>query len=180
MSRRFRPTDAFVDESIREQRYLMGCVLIEARHLTATCAAIGALPTRGRRLHFNNEDDAQKRILLAAIAELPVEAFVVVCHRRHGITEFVAREACLAALVSEVQSQRVDRLVLESRQDDREDARIISRLRQPEPPLVFEHRTARREAMLGIADGITWAAGAGATWQAIIEPLVQRVIELRP
>jgi hypothetical protein len=180
VSRRFRPTDAFVDESIRGQRYLMGCVLIEARDLTATRAAIGALPTRGRRLHFNNEVDAQKRILLASIVELPVRAFVVVCHRRHGITEFVAREACLAALVSEVQSQRVDRLVLESRQDDREDARIISKLRQPEPPLVFEHRTARREPMLGIADGITWAAGAGAHWQAVIEPLVQRVIELRP
>ena len=142
MSRRFRPTDAFVDESIRGQRYLMGCVLIEARHLTATRAAIGALPTRSRRRHFNNEVDAQKRILLASIAELPVRAFVAVCHRRHGITEFVAREACLAALVSEVQSQRVDRLVLESRQDDSEDARIISKLRQPEPPLVFEHRTA--------------------------------------
>ena len=169
MSRRFRPTDAFVDESIRGQRYLMGCVLIEARDLAATRAAIGVLPTRGRRLHFNNE-----------VAELPVRAFVVVCHRRHGITEFIAREACLAALVSEVQSQRVDRLVLESRQDDREDARIISKLRQPEPPLVFEHRTARREAMLGIADGITWAAGAGAHWQALIEPLVQRVIGLRP
>jgi hypothetical protein len=76
----------------------MGCVLIEARDLAVTRAAIGALPTRGRRLHFNNEVDAQKRILLASIAELPVRAFVVVCHRRHGITEFIAREACLAAL----------------------------------------------------------------------------------
>ena len=180
MSRKFRPTDAFVDESIRGQRYLMGCVLIEARHLTATRAAIAALPTRGRRLHFNNEVDAQKRILLAAIIQLPVQAFVVICHRRHGITEFVARETCLSALVGEVQSQRVDRLVLESRQDDREDSRIIAKLRQPEPPLIFEHRTARREPMLGIADGVTWAAGAGAHWQTLIEPLVQRVIELRP
>ena len=180
MSRSFRPTDAFAGESIRGQRYLMSCVLIEARHLTATRAAIAALPTRGRRLHFNNEVDAQKRILLPSIAEFPVRALVVVCHRRHGITEFVAREACLAALVSEVQSQRVDRLGHESRQDDREDSLIISKLRHPEPPLVFEHRTARREPMLGIADGITWAAGAGANWQALIDPLVQRVIELRP
>ena len=31
--RRFRPTDAFVDESIRGRRYLMGCVLFEARSL---------------------------------------------------------------------------------------------------------------------------------------------------
>lgn len=180
MSRRFRPTDAFVDESIRGRRYLMGCVLIEARDLPATRAAIGALPTRGRRLHFNNEVDAQKRILLAAIAELPVRAFVVVCHRRHGVSEFLAREACLVAIVSEVQAQRVDRLVIESRQDDREDSRIISKVRQPHPPLVFEHRIARREAMLGLADGIMWAPGAGASWQALIDPLVQQVIELRP
>lgn len=179
-SARFRPTDAFVDESIRDQRYLMGCVLIEAKHLAATRAAIAALPTRGRRLHFNNEVDAQKRVLLASIAELPVRAFVVVCRRRHGITEFLARQACLAAIVSEVQSQQVDRLILESRQDDREDERVISKLRLPEPPLVFEHRTARGEPMLGIADGITWAAGAGAHWQILIEPLLERVIELRP
>jgi hypothetical protein len=33
MSRPFRPTDAFVDESIRGRRYIMGCVLVEARHL---------------------------------------------------------------------------------------------------------------------------------------------------
>ena len=92
MSRRFRPTDAFVDEPIRGKRYLMGCVLIEARDLPATRAAIGALPTRGRRLHFNNEVDAQRRVLLSAIADLPVRAFVVVCHRRHAVTEFVARE----------------------------------------------------------------------------------------
>jgi hypothetical protein len=180
VSRRFRPTDAFVDESIRGQRYLMGCVLIEARHLPAARAAVGAMPTRGRRLHFNNEVNAQRRVLLAAIAELPVQAFVVVCHRRHGVTEFLAREACLGAIVAEVQSQGVDRLVIESRQDDSEDTRIISRVRQPLPPLVFEDCIAGREAMLGVADGITWAAGAGASWQALIDPLVQQVIELWP
>ena len=31
MRRRFLPTDAFVDESIRGRRYLMGCVLVEAK-----------------------------------------------------------------------------------------------------------------------------------------------------
>ena len=180
MSRRFRPTDAFVDESIRGQRYLMGCVLVEARHLPTTRAAVAAMPTRGRRLHFNNEDDPQRRLLLSAFAELPVQAFVVVCHRKHGITEFAAREACLAAIVTEVQALHADRLVVETRQDDREDARIIARVRQPQPPLVFEHRAARREPILGLADGITWAVGAGTTWQSLIEPILQQVTELRP
>jgi hypothetical protein len=43
VSRRFRPTDAFVDESVRGQRYLLGCVLIEARSLTTTRQAMGDL-----------------------------------------------------------------------------------------------------------------------------------------
>ena len=57
--------------------YLKGCVLIEARDLIATHAAVAALPTRGRRLHFNNGDNGQKRILRASIAELP--------RRRHHV-----------------------------------------------------------------------------------------------
>lgn len=180
MSRRFRPTDAFVDESIRGQRYLMGCVLVEARHLSATRAAVSALPTRGRRLHFNNETDVQRRVLLTAIAELPLEAFVVICHRDHGVTEFAARTACLTAVVAELQRRSVDRLVIESRQDDREDARLISVVRHRDPPLVFEHRTARREPMLGLADAVTWAAGAGRSWQLLIEAILKRVLEIRP
>lgn len=138
------------------------------------------MPTRGRRLHFNNEVDTQRRLLLASIASLSVRAFVVVCHRRHGVTEFAAREACLEVIVAEVQALGVARLVVESRQDDREDRRIITRVRQPEPLLVFEHRTARHEPMLGLADAITWAVGAGANWQAIVEPVLFDVIELRP
>ena len=38
MSRTFRPTDTFVDESLRGQRYLLACVLVEARHLADTFA----------------------------------------------------------------------------------------------------------------------------------------------
>jgi hypothetical protein len=155
VTRRFHPTDAFVDESIRAQRYLMGSVLIEQRHLSATRAAVVALPTRGRRLHFNSETDSQRRLLLTAIAELPIRALVVVCHRSHGVTEFAAREACLAALVTEAQNRSVERLVIESRQDDREDARVITRGETASPTLTFEHRRGHQEPMLGLADAIT-------------------------
>ncbi|MEO8264941.1 MAG: hypothetical protein ABI706_05440 [Ilumatobacteraceae bacterium] len=57
MSRRFRPTDAFVDESIRGQRYLMACVLVEARHLTQVRRSTAALVGEGKRLHFHQELD---------------------------------------------------------------------------------------------------------------------------
>lgn len=180
MTRRFRPTDAFVDESIRGRRYLMGCVLVEARHLAETRTTMDALSVTTSRIHFNNETDTQRRRVLDAIAEMPIEAFAVSCAKDHGVSEFRARGECVAEIVRQVQQREVATLVLESRQDDSDDERVIVRTRGPEPPLVFEHRTGRLERMLWIADAVTWAVGSGHAWTQRLDAVLTDVIELRP
>lgn len=50
--RRFRPTDAFVDESIRRDRYIMSCVLAEARALRDVRFSIAELALHGQ-VHFS-------------------------------------------------------------------------------------------------------------------------------
>ena len=72
--RRFRPTDAFVDESIRGRRYLMGCVLAEARSLNDVRAEVAGLVTRGGRLHFHNE--VANIILLGNIKNYGINSIV--------------------------------------------------------------------------------------------------------
>ena len=94
--RRFRPTDAFVDESIRGQRYWMSCVMVEVRSLAALRADTAALAAEGKRRHFSHDTVEQRRDALGVFARFPVKALVVVCNRTHGITEFAAREACLS------------------------------------------------------------------------------------
>ena len=74
----------------------------------------------------------------------------------------------------------VARLVLESRQDDRDDERVIMRTREREPSLVFEHRIARPERMLWIADAVTWAVGSGAQWSDRLGDVLIDVIEVHP
>lgn len=172
-------TDAFVDESIRGQRYLMACVLAEARHLATLRPAMADLAVY-ERVHFNNESDVQKRRVLEAVTRMPIRALVAVCHRERGVTEFDARNACLAQLVGDLQRRRVERLVIESRGDDSEDTRHLLRVRRPDPPLVFEHRRGSVEPMLWIADAIAWAAGAASTWRRLIDPVVETTVELRP
>ena len=145
MSRRFRPTDAFVDESIRGRRYVMGCVLVEARHLSILATGDGrVVDVMTSRIHFNNETDDQKRRVLDAIADMPIQAFATVCAKDHQTDEFQARAECVAEIVREVQSRGVVSLVLESRQDDRDDERVIMRTRQRRDFIVFEHRIARK------------------------------------
>ena len=180
MSPRFLPTDAFLDESIRGRRYLLGCVLIEARQLSRVRPRVEALGVGGSRLHFNNESRRRKAKVLEAIAQMPVEVFVVVCHRNHGVTEFQARATALGRVVNELQGRRIGRLVIESRQDDRDDERAIHRSRRPAPRLVFEHRVGSWEPMLWVADAATWAVGAGGDWRELIRPVLTAVVETRP
>jgi hypothetical protein len=79
-----------------------------------------------------------------------------------------------------VQSRGVAKLVLESRQDDRDDERVIMRTRQREPSLVFEHRIARHERLLWIADAVTWAVGSGPQWSDRLGDVLTDVIEVHP
>ncbi len=179
MSRRFRPTDAFVDESIRGQRYLMACVLVQAHDMPAIRSDVGALAgTKTSRVHFNSELDSQRQVLLETFATFSIESFVVICRRRHGVTEFEARTRCLAHIVGALQLRSVDRLVIESRQDDRDDERTIHRHRQREPRLVFEHRRGSDEPLLWIADGVAWAVGAGPRWSDLLGRGLSQIIEV--
>jgi hypothetical protein len=172
-------TDAFVDESGRGRRYLMGCVLAEARHLPVIRPAIAKLAVY-ERVHFNNESDRQKRVVLSAIAAMPLEVIATIAYRDHGVPEYVARAACLTHIVTVLQAKQVARLVIESRGDDQDDERTIRKARRPEPALMFEHREGRGEPMLWIADAVTWACGAGPSWRSLIDPILGDEVELRP
>jgi hypothetical protein len=180
MSRRFTPTDAFVDESMRGQRYLLGCVLVEARSLNTVRRSLVDVKIANRRVHFTNESPGRRREILQLIASLPVRSFVVLCRRTHGVRETDARSMCLQTVVAELQRDRVGRLVIESRQDDREDVTSIERVRSAEPRLVFEHRRAKEEPLLWIADAIVWAVGSGGEWRELVEPVFNGVIETDP
>lgn len=176
--RRFRPTDAFVDESIRGQRYLMGCVMAQAVDLPILRPALEELTgSKSRRLHFNAELASRRAVLLDTFATLPIRAVVVVVQSQNGVSQFEARRRCLERLVAIAQENDLERFVVESRQDDRDDERTIRAARAREPHLVFEHRRAHAEPMLWLADGVTWACGAGAKWAKRLDSVLLGVEE---
>jgi hypothetical protein len=178
--RRFLPTDAFVDESIRGQRYWMSSVFVEVRSLAVLRAETAALASKGKRRHFSHDTVQQRREALSVFGEFPIKALVVVCNRTHGVTQFAARDACLSEIVRSVQAAGVERLKIESRQDDSDDQRTIQRARTAEPVMVFEHVEPMLEPLLWVADAVAWAAGAGVAWKALIDPIVSEVVNVRP
>jgi hypothetical protein len=111
---------------------------------------------------------------------MPIAVLIVVAHSDHGVSEFVSRNACLSTVVAHLQAMDVSRVVIESRDDDREDERLLTRARARNIPLVFEHRPGRGEPMLWVADALAWAYGADASWRVRVLALPVAVIELWP
>ncbi len=82
------------------------------------------------RIHFNNDTDRQKRQVLDAVAGMPIQVFATLCTKGHSTDEFQARASCVGEIVRQVQRRGVAKLVLESRQDDRDDERMIMRTKR--------------------------------------------------
>ena len=178
MSRqRFRPTGAFVDESIRGDRYIMSCVLAEARTLGDARLSMVELALHGQ-VHFRKESARRRPMLVAAISALPVEAFAVVLKRGPGVGHEDARRVCLSAIVETLQEREVPRLTLDRTTVAPADARTIRRVRRPAPLLTFEHRASRDEPMLWVADGIAWAVGSRGPWPDRLGAMLAGVLTL--
>ena len=175
--RRFRPTDAFVDESVRGQRYIMSCVLAEARALRDMRETMASLALHGQ-VHFRKESVKRRPLLIGAIGALPVQAIAVVVERPPGVSQVEARRHCLRAIVEALQEREVARLVLDRTSGAADDGRTLRRARRPEPTLTFEHRSSREEPMLWVADGVAWAVGARGKWPARLGSMLTGVVTL--
>jgi hypothetical protein len=169
-------TDAFVDESIRGQRYLLCCSLVHAQNIPAIRQQIEKSQFKGRRIHFNSANTATRRNFLNLLNNAPTQSLLVVSNINHRTHLFQARHQALAELVSVLQRRKVERLIIESRGDDSDDVRTILTSRSKRERLYFEHRQAKHEPMLWIPDAVAWCYGAGGVWASEIESLVERVI----
>jgi len=107
---------AFVDESVRPGRYLLGAVIVATDEAGRLRRAVRKLLLPGqRKLHFKTEGRRRRRELLDALGQLDVEAIVYSCRLSNDVGAEVARSRCVAALVRELQSRRCEsELLIES------------------------------------------------------------------
>lgn len=167
---------AFVDESLRANRYLMAAVIADAADLAHLRARLRAGRVGGRsRIHFHSETDQRRRQLLDLYATLPITVIAVTARRARGQTEHAARRAVLSTLVARLQDQAVAQLIVESRQDDSDDQRTITTARQTEPYLGFDHVRGVDEPCLWLADGCAWALTAGGLWARRLQTLAVEI-----
>jgi hypothetical protein len=158
---------AFVDESLRPGRYLLGCVAVSAADAGALRRSVRSLLLAGeRRLHLQRESKRRRRQILDALTELDLDAAVYVCRMQLERTAEEARSACLARIVDDLQStDRTCELLIERREgaDHRDRATILAQ-RRPMPVLNFEHLEPHVDPLLWLPDCFARAVGAGGEW----------------
>ena len=163
----------FVDESIRGQRYLISCVLIETKYLSDIRAVILHFSRPNRRIHFRHESDQTRAAFLETISLLKIESLVIESRMLNGVNSKTARAKCLSFLIQHVQDNKLaSRLIIEDFSDSKSDIRLIQSVRKKSHQLSFEHQDGKLCPELWIADAIVWAFGLGSRWHHRAKPLV--------
>ncbi|MER7450081.1 hypothetical protein [Nocardia beijingensis] len=172
------PIHAFVDESIRRDRYILCAALVPAQLLEHARAVVRGLCLPGqRRWHFAKEPDQRRRQILATMARC--EGVRVAVFVGKG-AEVRVRDECMARLVTYLVDLKAERLVIESREslDHRDRNCIAAALRKASAELPYLHLPPHTEPGLWWPDAVAWAFGAGGVWRPLVASLVVDVIDV--
>jgi hypothetical protein len=169
----------FVDESYRNGRYLLTAVAVQPSDLRRLRKVVREMLMPGQReLHLKAENPRRRRTLLARAVAAGgcATVYVASCQARE---QEAARAACLQRLVVDLVAVGAHRLVMDSRGDrDRNDILTLQSALGAHPRLTgltYEHLDSAHEPLIGLADMLGWAYGAGGDWQRRVASAVLAV-----
>ncbi|NGY62101.1 hypothetical protein G7043_24520 [Lentzea sp. NEAU-D13] len=173
---------AFVDESRRNNTYLLAAAIVDPGELTKLRKLLmGLRMPNQRELHFKKETPARRKQILSALTPAAVHVDIYLACCRRG--EERARQNCVARLTDEVLKAGVTRLVFDSREvrDDHDLLTIRTALGKSAwgTGLFYEHLPSENDPLLWIADIVAWCYGAGGDWLRRVQPLMGDVIDMR-
>ncbi|MFJ6670731.1 hypothetical protein ACIQMJ_06440 [Actinosynnema sp. NPDC091369] len=172
---------AFVDESRRNDTYYLAAAIVQPRDLKRLRVGLRGLLLPGQReLHFYNEKQARRRLLVSKLVEFGPRVDIYRASCRRG--EEPARQECVARLTDDLLDARGHRLVFDSREArdvlDVHTVRSALNKRRSENSLVYEHLDSVDEPLLWLADTAVWCYGAGGDWARRVAPMIGSVIRL--
>jgi len=164
------PLLAFADESMRRvgtetKCYFMAAAIIPDNECTAVRDVLRALARRSvKRIHWRDEQDAAKELIVKTILTARVESLVVVGTMIEHSNEERARQQVLKYLLFELDQRDVSHALLESRfpERDRFDMKSIGQFRNGKylsRRLRVDHGKPLQEPLLWVPDAVAGAAG---------------------
>jgi hypothetical protein len=156
--------ESMIDDPGTPASYLMAAVVCDP----AICDSVRArlrslLRRRQQRLHWHDESDARRKLIVSVLADLDLAHLVVVGSPAARTKQERARRLCLQALLHRLDKLGVTSLTLETRgaTGDRRDRETVAQLlgRQAmSRELRVRHGAPRTEAMLWTPDVVAGVA----------------------
>ncbi|MCG8924492.1 hypothetical protein [Lentzea sp. CC55] len=170
---------AFVDESRRNNTYLLAAVLVEPGDLTRTRKALRRLLFPGQReLHFKKEKVDRRKLIVSKLVAIGAAVHLYSCDCSAG--EEIARQECLIALIDDLVDLDTRRLVLDSREErnlhDSQTIRAALGKRPSHSKMIYEHLNSTQDELLWIPDVVAWCHGAGGDWARRVRSLVAKEV----
>ncbi|MGQ0432437.1 MAG: hypothetical protein ACT452_08535 [Microthrixaceae bacterium] len=177
---------AFVDESIRtgsDGFYIVAAVIVVGDLEQGRDFARSLLLPGQVRLHWNEEGDRRRQLIVGALAELGAPSRVYVGRLGPDVRQARVRALGFNRLLWDLWSEGVDSLVIESRQEhnDRQDRRTIlsaQRSRKASPTLTYSFARPSDEPLLWLPDVLAGAAaatvGGGYDYLARLGTIIER------
>lgn len=153
---------AFVDESFAGD-YVVAAAVVPASDVAAARASLrGVLRPGQRRIHFKDERDARKDLVLAAIESANVTGRVYVARNDRQ-----ARGLCLDQMVPDLAAAGVTRLILERDESLArfDQLRLVELKRKHCPDLYYDHFRAYEDLLLCAPDAVAWCWAKGGRWR---------------
>lgn len=179
--KRFVSLHAFVDESRRNNTYLLAVALVSPGELARFRKVLRGLLMPGQHeLHCKKETPSRRKAIVSRLVAARVSVRLYTRSCDWGDEE--ARQTCLKNLIADLLKVDAHRLVLDSRdQRDRLDAQTIRTSLGPaawSSNLVYEHHRSTSEELLWIADVVAWCYGSGGEWRERVLPVVESIVDL--
>jgi hypothetical protein len=155
----------FVDES-KSKDYILAVTLVLPQDLRDVRQQLQQLRRNGqRRLHFSKEKDGRRKEILTHLRSMNLQTHFYVSKIKNQAS---ARDECLTALVEDIVSLRVHRLVIERDHsyevsDRRLIREILLRLALINH-LEYLHDEPSHEPCLWIPDAMAWVHFKGGEW----------------
>jgi len=180
---------ALIDEAMvtrGQTAYVLVAVLLPDARRTAARSSAQRIVPRRRRFHFHQEEDREKRAMMALVALEAQSAHAVFVAPASARERESTRQRLLLDLASGLPRQATIELTIESREphNDRLDRITLLQARRNgviPADMTYEHRQPVQEPLLWLADAFAGAVRSGTllrdtTW---LERLPERMTTIR-
>lgn len=172
----------FVDESERRGTYFLCASAVDPAEVAYTRRLMQSLVMPGeRRIHAVKERPHRLKMICGRIRGTGVHVHIYVSKAPSSTT---ARTRCLDAMTIDMTAQGASRLVVEMMDGFvHTDVNVINSARKRSGAvdrLRYDHVRAFEEPLLWISDCVAWAFGRDTTWRKLVEPLIDKVVDVDP